>query len=63
MVLQLENFVDILQHIFPQYDYMFLFDHSSGHDKKREDGLNVIKMTKSFGGTQRKNARHRKKGT
>jgi hypothetical protein len=31
--------------------------------KKRKDGLNGIKMTKSFGGTQRKNARHRKKGT
>jgi hypothetical protein len=31
-----------------------LFDHSSGHDKQREDGLNVKKMTKSFGGTQRK---------
>jgi hypothetical protein len=31
-----------------------LFNHSSGHDKQREDGLNVKKMTKSFGGLQRK---------
>jgi hypothetical protein len=54
MVLQLEDCVDVLQHIYPQYSYLFLFDHSSSHDKQREDGLNVKKMTKSFGGTQRK---------
>ena len=44
MVLQLEDCVDVLQHLFPQYEYLFLFDHSSGHDKQREDGLNVKKM-------------------
>jgi len=54
MVLQLEDCVDVLQYLYPQYDYIFLFDHSSGHDKQREDGLNVKKMTKNFGGTQRK---------
>jgi hypothetical protein len=54
MVLQLEDCVDVLKHLNPEYDYLFLFDHSSGHDKQREDGLNVKNMTKSFGGTQRK---------
>ncbi len=54
MVLQLEDCADVLNHLYPQYDYLFLFDHSSGHDKQREDGLNVKKMTKSFGGSQRK---------
>jgi hypothetical protein len=54
MVMQLEDCVDVLQQVYPQYDYLFLFDHSSGHDKQRSDGLNVKKMTKSFGGTQRK---------
>jgi hypothetical protein len=51
--MQLEDCVDVLQHIYPQYDYLFLFDHSSGHDKQREDGLNDKKKTKSFGGTHR----------
>ena len=41
MVLQLEDCVDCLQVIAPQFDYLFLFDHSCGHDKQREDGLNV----------------------
>jgi hypothetical protein len=31
---------------------MFLFDHSCGHDKQREDGLNVERMSKNFGGKQ-----------
>jgi hypothetical protein len=54
MVLQLEDCTDVLIHLFPQYDYLFLFDYSSKHDKQREDGLNVKKLTKSFGGSQRK---------
>ena len=37
-----------------QYDYLFLFDHSCGHDKQSEDGLNVENMSKSFGGQQAK---------
>ena len=49
-----EDCADVLNHLYPQYDYLFLFDHSSGHDKQREDRLNVKKMTKSFGGSQRK---------
>jgi hypothetical protein len=52
MVLQFEVCVDCLQVIAPQFDYLFLFDHSCGHDKQREDGLNVKNMTKSFGGKQ-----------
>jgi len=35
------------------YDYLFLFDHSSGHDKQQENGLNANKMTKNYGGAQR----------
>jgi len=33
MVLQLEDCVDLLKHLYPDYDYLFLFDHFSGHDK------------------------------
>jgi hypothetical protein len=52
MVLQLEDCVDCIKVIAPQFDYLFLFDHSCGHDKQREDGLNVENMTKNFGGKQ-----------
>ncbi len=34
--------------------YLFLFDHSSGHDKQRPDGLCASRMTKGFGGAQPK---------
>ena len=55
MVLQLEDCVDVLNVKYPQYDFLFLFDHSCGHDRHREDGLNVEKMSKSYGGrAQRK---------
>jgi hypothetical protein len=54
MVLQMEDCVDCLKVIAPQYDYLFLFDHSCGHDKQKEDGLNVEKMSKSYGGRQPK---------
>jgi hypothetical protein len=33
---------------------MFLFEHSCGHDKQREDGLKVENMFKSFGGKRTK---------
>jgi hypothetical protein len=54
MVLQVEDFCDAITNLYPQYDFLFLVDHSSGHDKQREDGLNVTRMTRNFGGTQRK---------
>ena len=52
MVLQLEDCVDVLKAIFPMYAFLFLFNHLCGHDKQREDGLNVEKMTRSYGGAQ-----------
>jgi hypothetical protein len=54
MVLQLEDCVDVLNVLFPQYDFLFLFDHSCGHDRQREDGLSVAKMSKYYGGAQRR---------
>jgi hypothetical protein len=53
MVLQLEDCVGVLKHLHPQYDYLFLFDHSRDHDQQREDGLNV-KNDKKLSGPQRK---------
>ena len=52
MVLQLDDCVDGLKCLHPEFDYLFLFDHSCGHDRQREDGLNVENMSKSFGGKQ-----------
>ena len=34
MVLQLEDCVDCLKVLFPQFQYLFLFDHSCGHDRR-----------------------------
>jgi hypothetical protein len=52
MVLHFEDVVDCLITLYPQYDYLFLFDRSCGHDKQREDGLNIQKMSKLYGGKQ-----------
>jgi hypothetical protein len=52
MVPQLEDCMDSLKVLAPQFDYLFLFDHSCGHDKQREDGLNVENLSKLFWGKQ-----------
>jgi hypothetical protein len=57
MVLQLQDCVDVKTMLYPQYDFVFLFDHSSGHDTHREDGLDLNKMTKGLE-EHRANARH-----
>ena len=51
MILQLEDCIDCLKTIYGNsYDFIFLFDHSSGHAKKRANGLDATKMNKGFGG-------------
>ena len=52
MVIQMEDCTDVLQTLYPEFDIMFLFDHSCGHDRQRPDGLNPLKMGKYFGGKQ-----------
>jgi len=52
MVLQLENCVVIVTCLSPNYDFLFFFDHSYGHDKQQPDGLNAENMSKLFGGKQ-----------
>jgi hypothetical protein len=52
MVIQFEDCMDCLTTLYPEFDYLFLFDHSCGHDKQREDGLNAERMLKGFGGKQ-----------
>jgi hypothetical protein len=50
MVLQFEDCVDVVKVLYPEYDNMFLFYHSCGHDRKRPDGLCVNSMRKGFAG-------------
>ena len=54
MVLQMEDCVDVLKVLYPQFDIVFLFDHSCGHDKQRPDGLNANNISKGYGGSQPK---------
>jgi len=53
-VLQVENVCDVLRVLYPEFKFVFMVDHSCGHDRQREDGLNADNMNKSFGGKQSK---------
>ena len=48
--LQLEDIFDCLTVIFPEFDFIVLFDQSLGHCKLRKDSLNVNNMNVSYGG-------------
>jgi hypothetical protein len=52
MVLQLEDCADVIKTLYPQFQFLFLFDHSCGHDRARDDALNVRNMNRGFGGSQ-----------
>jgi hypothetical protein len=52
MVTQLEDCVDCVKVMYPQFDFIFLFDHSIDHSKKRIGGLDASSMNKEFGGAQ-----------
>jgi hypothetical protein len=54
MVIQFEDCVDVVKTLWPEFDYVFLFDHSCGHDRQRPDGLTTVGLNKGFGGAQRK---------
>ena len=52
MVLQLEDCIDVLSHTHPQFEYLFLFDHSNGHDRLQPQGLSISKISIKHGGKQ-----------
>jgi hypothetical protein len=52
MVLQMEDCIDVMHALYPDYDVLFLFDHSCGHDRQRKDGLNLENMSKNYGWKQ-----------
>ena len=52
MSVQMEGVVDCLRILYPEYDVVFLFDHSQGHARKRNGALNAIQMLRAYGGAQ-----------
>jgi len=52
MAIQLEDCVDCLKILFPDFDFLFLFDHSQGHSKKRIGSLQASHLNLKFGGAQ-----------
>ena len=54
MVVQLEDCIDVLKVQFPEFDFVFLVDHSNGHDRLQPDGLNINKISVRYGGKQPK---------
>jgi hypothetical protein len=54
MIIQFEDCIDVVKTLHSEFDFMFLFDHSCGHDRQRPDGLSVTKINKTHGGAQPK---------
>ena len=55
MILQFEDCIDCLRVLYAeQYDFVFLFDHSSGHAKKQENGEDASAMTQFHSGRLQK---------
>ena len=52
MAIQLKDCVDCLKVLYPDYDFLFLFDHSQGHSKKRVGALQASRVNLKFGGGQ-----------
>jgi hypothetical protein len=52
MVLQMEDCIDVEKNLWPQFDYVFLFDHSCVHGQRQPDGLTTGILNKGFGGSQ-----------
>ena len=53
MSLQFEDVVDCLQVLYPEFEVVFMFDHSQGHAWKRSVALlGAQHMSKNYGGGQ-----------
>jgi hypothetical protein len=52
MSLQFKDVVDCLLVLYPEFKFVFLFDHIQGHAWKRNGALNALHMSKNFGGSQ-----------
>ncbi len=47
-----EDCIDAIQALYPEFDTVWHFDHSCGHDRGRGDGLSVGNMRVNWGGKQ-----------
>ena len=55
MILQVEDCIDCLRAVNDdKFQYLFLFDHSNGHDRSAPDALKVDAIRKNYGGSQPK---------
>jgi hypothetical protein len=52
MCLQFKDYVDTIQANYPDYDSVWSFDHSCGHNRGREDELSVGNIKVNWGGKQ-----------
>ena len=52
MSLQFEDVVDCLQVLYPEFEFVFMFDHSQEHARKRSGALSAQHMSKTYGGAQ-----------
>ena len=52
MIVQFEDFIDVLQYLHPEFDFMFIFYHSNGHNHLPSDGLSISKINIKHGGKQ-----------
>ena len=52
MVLQLVDCIDVLNVTHPHFDFLFIFDHSNGHDRLQPNGLSLSKINILHGGKQ-----------
>jgi hypothetical protein len=48
MIIQLEDCIDVVKTLHPEFDFIFLFYHSCGDDHQRPDGLSVPKVNKTY---------------
>ncbi len=54
MSVQFEDVVDCLQILYPEFEFVFFFDHSQGHARKRNGALSALNMSNGYGGAQAK---------
>ncbi|KAG7352840.1 hypothetical protein IV203_008888 [Nitzschia inconspicua] len=63
MAVQFEDVVDCLKVLYPHHEFVFLFDHSQGHNRKRKGALDANNMNVNFGGKQERSKLCRLPGT
>ena len=50
MVIQIDDYITSLSHMYPMYIHEFELDHSSGHNSERPNGLSTTSSVINLGG-------------